>query len=178
MCTSCTILTKIATFAPSLLHIRARALPIPRPAPVTTTRWPAKRAEDIIMEVDVMCSVMISRIDSNFDVMEECSWIFEEGILQQQWATARRARATGRVVACACCLYIAQGFCVLRLFVWLKSEKCQCQSLSLSSERENAVPCDRNSNKMAGPKDAKTHHTKQHRELPHHQSQHHGKRRE
>lgn len=72
------ILTKIATFAPSLLQIRARALPIPRPAPVTRTRWPAKRAEDIIMEVVVMGSVapmmITSRIESNFfSVMEEFS---------------------------------------------------------------------------------------------------------
>jgi hypothetical protein len=60
----------MATFAPSLLYMRAIALPIPRPAPVTRTRWPAKRAEDIIKEV-VMGTVemMMSRIESDFGVI-------------------------------------------------------------------------------------------------------------
>ena len=60
------VLTNIATFAPSLLHISAMALPIPRPPPVTRTRWPAKRsAEDAIImaeEEEVM--------DSRDDVMK------------------------------------------------------------------------------------------------------------
>lgn len=60
------ILTNIATFAPSLLHIRAIALPIPRPPPVTRTRWPAKRADDVIMaEEEVMDSRDV--IDSSED---------------------------------------------------------------------------------------------------------------
>lgn len=72
----CSILTKMATYAPSLLHIRAIALPIPRPAPVTTTRWPAKRAEDIIMEVvmgSVVPPMMTSRIESNLGGVMECA---------------------------------------------------------------------------------------------------------
>lgn len=74
--TRVTILTKMATFAPSLLHMRAIALPIPRPAPVTMTRWPANRGEDTIMEF-VMCSVemMMSRIESNNISVMECSRI-------------------------------------------------------------------------------------------------------
>jgi hypothetical protein len=67
------ILTNIATFAPSLLHIRAMALPIPRPPPVTRTRWPAKRsADDVIMaEEEVMDSsdVMKSSEDRRNDAI-------------------------------------------------------------------------------------------------------------
>ena len=71
----CNNLTKIATLAPSLLHISARALPIPRPAPVTRTRLPANRAEDIIIEFAMgsIVATMISRIERNFDVMDKCS---------------------------------------------------------------------------------------------------------
>jgi len=176
MCTSCTILTKIATFAPSLLHIRAIALPIPRPAPVTRTRWPAKRAEDIIMEVDVMGSMMISRIDSNFDVMEVYSRIFEEGILQQQWATARRARATGRVVACACLLstglLCSETFCL--------AEKVRSVSVShFLCHRKGKMPFHARSKfKQNGPKTTQKRTIQNNIENNHHQSQHHGKRRE
>ena len=76
MCTY-TFLTKIATFAPSLAQIRASALPMPRPAPVTRTRWPAKRAEEDIIIMDVVMGsgapTMISRIEQSnfFGVMEE-----------------------------------------------------------------------------------------------------------
>ena len=67
------ILTNIATFAFSLLHIRAKALPIPRPPPVTRTRWPAKRsADDVIMaEEEVMDSsdVMKSSEDRRNDAI-------------------------------------------------------------------------------------------------------------
>lgn len=69
------ILTNIATFAPSLLHISAMALPIPRPPPVTSTRWPAKRrADDVIMaeEDEVMGSrddVMKSSEDRRNDAI-------------------------------------------------------------------------------------------------------------
>lgn len=49
---------------------------MPRPAPVTRTRWPAKRAEDIIIMDVVMGSgapIMSSRIEQSnfFGVMEE-----------------------------------------------------------------------------------------------------------
>ena len=68
------ILTNIATFAPSLLHIRAMALPIPRPPPVTRTRWPAKRSADdvvIMAEEEVMDSsdVMKSSEDRRNDAI-------------------------------------------------------------------------------------------------------------
>ena len=68
------ILTNIATFAPSLLHIRAIALPIPRPPPVMSTRWPAKRSadDDVIMaEEEVMDSsdVMKSSEDRRNDAI-------------------------------------------------------------------------------------------------------------
>ena len=50
---------------------------MPRPAPVTRTRWPAKRAEEDIIIMDVVMGsgapIMISRIEQSnfFGVMEE-----------------------------------------------------------------------------------------------------------
>ena len=65
------------------------------------------------MEVDVMGSMMISRIDSNFDVMEECSRIFEEGILQQRGPQLEKSEGYWQRVEAFACLLHAKGFCLL-----------------------------------------------------------------
>ncbi len=131
-----TILTKIATFAPSLLHIRARALPTPRPAPVTRTVWPAKRAEDIIIEIVVMGSVapmmMIRRVESNFSVIEELSDAYFYLNCRNRWGQA--------IIHNICRDSRMSEMGWLRVHFGVHFGLVLCWSLSLLSEMENAVP--------------------------------------